>query len=120
MRRKTVLFLCLLTSMAGILSGCGGNKTGETNVTLETLAEDPSGSPTITSDAGTIQFKGTTSKDEVYDFGYKASDYISLGDYSNIKVEQTPSEEVTDDEIQSKISDLMKKRKYGLIKQKAA
>lgn len=71
MRRKTVLFLCLLTSMAGILSGCGGNKTGETNVTLETLAEDSSGSPTITSDAGTIQFKGTTSKDEVYDFGYK-------------------------------------------------
>lgn len=57
MRRKTVLFLCLLTSMAGILSGCGGNKTGETNVTLETLAEDSSGSPTITSDAGTIQFK---------------------------------------------------------------
>lgn len=48
MRRKTVLFLCLLTSMAGILSGCGGNKTGETNVTLETLAEDSSGSPTIT------------------------------------------------------------------------
>ncbi len=36
----------------------------------------------------------------MYDFGYKASDYISLGDYSNIKVEQTPSEEVTDDEIQ--------------------
>lgn len=31
MRRKTVLFLCLLTSMAGILSGCGGNKTGETS-----------------------------------------------------------------------------------------
>lgn len=116
MRRKTVLFLCLLTSMAGILSGCGGNKTGETNVTLETLAEDPSGSPTITSDAGTIQFKGTTSKDEVYDFGYKASDYISLGDYSNIKVEQTPSEEVTDDEIQSRISDLMKKKEIWIDK----
>ena len=116
MRRKTVLFLCLLTSMAGILSGCGGNKTGETNVTLETLAEDPSGSPTITSDAGTIQFKGTTSKDEVYDFGYKASDYISLGDYSNIKVEQTPSEEVTDDEIQSRISDLMKKKAIWIDK----
>ena len=102
--------------MAGILSGCGGNKTGETNVTLETLAEDPSGSPTITSDAGTIQFKGTTSKDEVYDFGYKASDYISLGDYSNIKVEQTPSEEVTDDEIQSRISDLMKKKEIWIDK----
>ena len=116
MRRKTVLFLCLLTSMAGILSGCGGNKTGETNVTLETLAEDPSGSPTITSDAGTIQFKGTTSKDDVYDFGYKASDYISLGDYSNIKVEQTPSEEVTDDEIQSRISDLMKKKEIWIDK----
>ena len=116
MRRKTVLFLCLLTFMAGILSGCGGNKTGETNVTLETLAEDPSGSPTITSDAGTIQFKGTTSKDEVYDFGYKASDYISLGDYSNIKVEQTPSEEVTDDEIQSRISDLMKKKEIWIDK----
>lgn len=116
MRRKTVLFLCLLTSMAGILSGCGGNKTCETNVTLETLAEDPSGSPTITSDAGTIQFKGTTSKDEVYDFGYKASDYISLGDYSNIKVEQTPSEEVTDDEIQSRISDLMKKKEIWIDK----
>ena len=116
MRRKTVLFLCLLTSMAGILSGCGGNKTGETNVTLETLAVDPSGSPTITSDAGTIQFKGTTSKDEVYDFGYKASDYISLGDYSNIKVEQTPSEEVTDDEIQSRISDLMKKKEIWIDK----
>lgn len=116
MRRKTVLFLCLLTSMAGILSGCGGNKTGETNVTLETLAEDPSGSPTITSDAGTIQFKGTTSKDEVYDFGYKASDYISLGDYSNIKVEQTPSEEVTDDELQSRISDLMKKKEIWIDK----
>lgn len=116
MRRKTVLFLCLLTSMAGILSGCGENKTGETNVTLETLAEDPSGSPTITSDAGTIQFKGTTSKDEVYDFGYKASDYISLGDYSNIKVEQTPSEEVTDDEIQSRISDLMKKKEIWIDK----
>ena len=86
MRRKTVLFLCLLTSMAGILSGCGGNKTGETNVTLETLAEDSSGSPTITSDAGTIQFKGTTSKDEVYDFGYKASDYISLEITATLKL----------------------------------
>ena len=116
MRRKTVLFLCLLTSMAGILSGCGGNKTGETNVTLETLAEDSSGSPTITSDAGTIQFKGTTSKDEVYDFGYKASDYISLGDYSNIKVEQTQFEEVTNDEIQSRISDLMKKKEIWIDK----
>ena len=116
MRRKTVLFLCLLTSMAGILSGCGGNKTSETNVTLETLAEDPSGSKTVTSDAGTIQFKGTTSKDEVYDFGYKASDYISLGDYSNIKVEQTPSEEVTDDEIQSRISELMKKNEIWVDK----
>ena len=119
MRRKTVLFLCLLTSMAGILSGCGGcggNKTGETNVTLETLAEDSSGSPTITSDAGTIQFKGTTSKDEVYDFGYKASDYISLGDYSKIKVEQTQFEEVTNDEIQSRISDLMKKKEIWIDK----
>lgn len=116
MRRKTVLFLCLLTSMAGILSGCGGNKTGETNVTLETLAEDSSGSPTITSDAGTIQFKGTTSKDEVYDFGYKASDYISLRDYSNIKVEQTQFEEVTNDEIQSRISDLMKKKEIWIDK----
>lgn len=115
MRRKTVLFLCLLTSMAGILSGCGGNKTGETNVTLETLAEDSSGSPTITSDAGTIQFKGTTSKDEVYDFGYKASDYISLGDYSNIKVEQTQFEEVTNDEIQSRISDI-----WQIIREKSS
>lgn len=116
MRRKTVLFLCLLTSMAGILSGCGGNKTSETNVTLETFGEDQSASKTITSDTGTIQFKSTTSKDEVYDFGYKASDYISLGDYSNIKVEQTPSEEVTDDEIQSRISDLMKKKEIWIDK----
>lgn len=116
MRRKTVLFLCLLTSMAGILSGCGENKTSETNVTLETFGEDQSASKTITSDTGTIQFKSTTSKDEVYDFGYKASDYISLGDYSNIKVEQTPSEEVTDDEIQSRISDLMKKKEIWIDK----
>ena len=116
MRRKTVLFLCLLTSMAGILSGCGGNKTSETNVTLETFGEDQSASKTITSDTGTIQFKSTTSKDEVYDFGYKASDYISLGDYSNIKVEQTQFEEVTNDEIQSRISDLMKKKEIWVDK----
>lgn len=116
MRRKTVLFLCLLTSMAGILSGCGGNKTSETNVTLETFGEDQSASKTITSDTGTIQFKSTTSKDEAYDFGYKASDYISLGDYSNIKVEQTQFEEVTNDEIQSRISDLMKKKEIWVDK----
>lgn len=116
MRRKTVLFLCLLVSMAGILSGCGKSKTSETNVTLETFDEGQSGAKTITSDAGTIQFKGETLKDEVYDFGYNASDYIAIGEYNNIKVEQTQSEKVTDDEIKSRISTLMKRKEVWVDK----
>ena len=110
MKKKAVLILCMSLTAGCLLSGCGGEKPEETEIALETFAEDQPGSTTITSDAGTVQFKGETSKDEIYDFGYKAADYISLGDYRTIKVEKTQPEEASDEEVKSRISDLLSKK----------
>ena len=110
MKKKAVLILCMSLTAGCLLSGCGGEKPEETEIALETFAEDQPGSTTITSDAGTVQFKGETDKDEIYDFEYKAADYISLGDYRTIKVEKTQPEEASDEEVKSRISDLLSKK----------
>lgn len=110
MKKKAVLILSMSLTAGCLLSGCGGEKPEETEIALETFAEDQPGSTTITSDAGTVQFKGETDKDEIYDFGYKAADYISLGDYRTIKVEKTQPKESSDEEVKSRISDLLSKK----------
>lgn len=115
MKKKAVLFFCVAAAGC-LLSGCTGTRAKETEMALETFAENQSGSRTIISDAGTVQFKGETSKDEVYDFGYKASDYITLGDYSSIKVPKTETKDITDNEIQARISEQMRKNKIWIDK----
>lgn len=108
MQKRNMLVICLLAMAAGILSGCGNEKKEETDIALETYEENGSASSAVTSSNGTIQFKGETSKDEVYDFGYSATDYISAGDYSSIKVQKTEPETVTEDDVQAAITERMK------------
>ena len=108
MQKRNMLVICLLTVAAGILSGCGNEKKEETDIALETYEENGFASSAVTFSNGTIQFKGETSKDEVYDFGYSAADYISAGDYSSVKVQKTEPETVTEDDVQAAITERMK------------
>ena len=118
MKKRTLLFLFLTVLSGCLLSGCGGEKKQETTEALESFMEDSGETSTkaVTSADGTVQFRSSTPKDELYDFGYRAADYVSIGNYKDIKVEKTEAEEVTEDAIREEIQGRMKKQ--GVWKEK--
>lgn len=118
MKKRTWIFLFLTVFSGCLLSGCGGEKKQETTEALESFTEDSGETSTkaATSADGTDQFRSSTPKDELYDFGYRAAEYVSIGNYKDIKVEKTEAEEVTEDAIREEIQGRMKKQ--GIWKEK--
>lgn len=121
--RKKIVILCSILAAGCLFSGCGKNEQKETEAALETFADNQTDTKTVTSKNGTVQFSNETSDDEEFDFGYKAEDYVSIGDYSGVKVTKTEPEAVTDEDIQSDIEnrlkthDMWNEKKEGTVEQ---
>lgn len=121
--RKKIVILCSILAAGCLFSGCGKNEQKETEAALETFADNQTDTKTVTSKNGTVQFSNETSDDEEFDFGYKAEDYVSVGDYSSVKVTKTEPEAITDEDIQSDIEnrlkthDMWNEKKEGTVKQ---
>lgn len=121
--RKKIVILCSILAAGCLFSGCGKNEQKETEAALETFADNQTDTKTVTSENGTVQFSNETADDEEFDFGYKAEDYVSVGDYSGVKVTKTEPEAVTDEDIQSDIEnrlkthDMWNEKKEGTVEQ---
>lgn len=99
-KKKLILLTCISISAVCLLAGCGKKEEKLENETeLETMADDKIETRAVTSEDGTVHFSSETGEDEAYDFGYKASDYVSLGDYSNVKVDNIEAKEVTNADV---------------------
>ena len=107
-KKKLILLTCISISAVCLLAGCGKKEEKLENETeLETMADDKIETRAVTSEDGTVHFSSETGEDEAYDFGYKASDYVSLGDYSNVKVDNIEAKEVTNADVLEEILNRM-------------
>lgn len=109
MKKKALLLLSLTMVSGCLFSGCGGEKNQNATEALESFTENTGADATQTS-SSSIQFQADTADNEIYDFGYLASDYVSFGNYNSIKIEKTEVEDVSEDEVQEEIKNRMKKQ----------
>ena len=87
MRNKIFMILCFSLISISVI-GCGNKSTD--NTTLESYDENSSKSESEDNSAA-------------YDFGYQASDYVSMGDYSSVKIDDVEAEEITDNDVLNEI-----------------
>lgn len=106
-KKKLLLLTCISISAVCLLSGCGKKEKLENETELETMADDKTEARAVTSEDGTVHFSSETGEDEAYDFGYKASDYVSFGDYSNVKVDNIETKEVTNADVLEEVLNRM-------------
>ena len=107
-KKKLILLTCISISAVCLLAGCGKKEEKLENETeLETMADDKTEARAVTSEDGIVHFSSETGEDEAYDFGYKASDYVSLGDYSNVKVDNIEIKEVTNADVLEEVLNRM-------------
>lgn len=103
MRKK--IFICTMFVLTASIVGCGNSKDSKSQ-------EAPEETVTVQEDTNTpVQF---ASSDDPYDWGYKASDYVDVGDYRSIAekvASENPveTEAVTDAEVDSEIKVRIKK-----------
>ena len=107
-KKKLILLTCISISAVCLLAGCGKKEEKLENETeLETMADDKTEARAVTSEDGTVHFSSETGENEAYDFGYKASDYVSFGDYSNVKVDNIEAKEVTNADVLEEVLNRM-------------
>lgn len=121
--KKTIIILCSIMIVGCFWRGCEKESSKETKAVMDTASIDQSDAKMIISRNGTVQFTTKTADDEEFDFGYKAEDYVSVDDYSSVKVTKTEPETVTDEDIQKDIENRLKthnmwnEKKEGTVEQ---
>ena len=71
------------------------------------MYDDKTEDKAVTSEYGNVHFSSETGEDEAYDFGYKASDYVSFGNYRNVKVDNIEAKEVTNTDVLEEVLNRM-------------
>ena len=122
MKRRIQLGILAL-SAGCILSGCSAKKDTQ-EINLETYdSSENSAASAVTSSSGSVIFEGSEAEEPEteYDFGYRASDYVTAEDFSDITPDDVQTEEVTNSMVSSEITrqmeaaDLWESKLSGIV-----
>ena len=101
--KKRWISIALVCTIALALAACG--KTGSE----EASGSDTEAQAAESADTGETGYAAEekTYPDEAYIMNIDPSDYVTLGDYSQLSVEVTKKREVTDDEVEAAVQDTL-------------